>query len=73
LTVPIASAEAERFFSTLKRIKSFLRSAMGENRLNALAVLSIERQFILNIKNFNSKVISKFAMQKDRRAVYIYK
>jgi hypothetical protein len=74
LTVLIASAEAERCFSTLKRIKYFLRSTMGENRLNALAVSSIERQFNLNIKDFNSKVISKFAMQIDRRrTVYIFK
>ena len=29
LTTPVSSAEAERFFSTLKRIKTWLRNAMG--------------------------------------------
>ena len=35
ITTPMTSAESERCFSTLKRIKSFLRSTMGQDRLNA--------------------------------------
>ena len=62
-----ASAESERCFSTLKRIKSFLRSTMGEDRLNALAMLSIERDFIQKLPDFNDMVINLFASQKGRR------
>ena len=67
VTSPMSSAEAERCFSTLKRIKSFLRNTMTEKRLNALAMLSIEKEMIKNIENFNSKVIEKFVNMKDRR------
>jgi hAT family C-terminal dimerisation region len=73
LTAPIASAEAERCFSTLKRIKTFLRNTMGENRLNSLAVLSMEWDFINKIPNFNEKVMDLFAKIKNRRAEYIFK
>jgi hypothetical protein len=43
ITVPMTTAEAERFFSTQKRIKTFLRSMMSQERLAALAMLSIEK------------------------------
>ncbi|GBO00777.1 hypothetical protein AVEN_181669-1 [Araneus ventricosus] len=40
--IPMTTAEAERCFSTLKRVKTFLRSTMSEDRLSALPMLSIE-------------------------------
>ncbi|KAL4130623.1 hypothetical protein QTP88_008044 [Uroleucon formosanum] len=57
ITIPMTSAEAERSFSTLKRIKTFLRSTMSEDRLSALSMLSIEKLMIKNIPDFNEKVI----------------
>ncbi len=59
ITTPV-TAESERCFSTLKWIKSFLRSKMGQDRLNALAMLSIEREFI-RTPDFNDMVINMFA------------
>lgn len=44
-TIPITVASAERSFSSLKRIKTYLRNSTGENRLNGLAALSIHREF----------------------------
>jgi hypothetical protein len=41
LVVPASSAEAERSFSTLRRLKTWLRSTVGQRRLNHLAVLNI--------------------------------
>ncbi|KAL4153702.1 hypothetical protein QTP88_001535 [Uroleucon formosanum] len=41
ITLPITSCEAERSFSTLKRIKSYLRNSTSERRLNGLAALNI--------------------------------
>ena len=43
LTTPVSSAEPERCFSTLKRVKTSLRNTMGQSRLNALSVLTIHR------------------------------
>ena len=41
MTISVSSAQCERSFSTLKRIKTYLRSSMSEQRLTDLAVLSI--------------------------------
>ena len=72
-TIPMASAEAERCFSTLKRIKTFLRNTMGADRLNSLAMLSMEKKLVRESTNFNTLVIDRFANQKERRANFIYK
>ncbi|KAK4875694.1 hypothetical protein RN001_012116 [Aquatica leii] len=73
VTTPMTTTEAERSFSTLKRIKTFLRNSMCEDRLTALSMLSIEKKFIAEIPNFNEKVIDKFAAKKDRRIPLIIK
>ena len=43
MTFPVTSASAERSLSALKRIKTYLRSTMHQERLCHLAILSIER------------------------------
>lgn len=42
LTIPVTVASAEQRFSKLKLIKTYLRSTIAQERLNALAILSIE-------------------------------
>ena len=73
VTIPMTTAEAERCFSTLKRVKTFLRNTMSQDRLTALSMLSIEKKFVSQIKNFNDKVIDKFAAKKERRIDLVYK
>ena len=73
ITTPMISAEAERCFSTLKRIKSFLRATMLNERLSALAMIAIENKLISEMNNFNEKVIEYFAKSKDRHAEFIFK
>ena len=46
ITTPMTTAEAERGFSTLKRVKTFLRNTMTQERLNALAMLSMEKRLV---------------------------
>ena len=56
--------------STLKRIKMFSRDGMGQDRLNALAVLSIHKNEIQAIRSFNDLVIEHFAAKKlDARSI----
>ena len=43
LTLPVFSASAEHSFSTMKRVKTNIRSTMSDKRLNNLCLLSIER------------------------------
>ena len=54
-TTSMSSSEAERCFSALKGIKTFL---MGE-RLTALAILLIESKLVSEINDFTSKVIDR--------------
>ena len=42
-TLPVTSCSAERSFSGLKRIKTVLRSTMGNERLTSLALLHLHR------------------------------
>ncbi len=46
LTVPITSATSERAFSTLKRLLTYLRSSMTEQRLNNCALLHIHKEIL---------------------------
>jgi hypothetical protein len=65
----MTTAEPERRFSTMKRIKTYLRSTMCEERLSALAMLSVGKKS----SNFNEKVIEAFVLRKDRRMDFTYK
>ena len=56
LTIPVTVASAERSFSKLKLIKLYLRSTMSRERLNGLAILSIEKHMLEQI-DFNSLII----------------
>lgn len=73
ITMPVTTSESERTFSTLKRIKTVLRNSMAEDRLVALAMLSIEKDLVRSVQDFNEKVIDIFASKKERRADFIYK
>ncbi|KAL1426288.1 hypothetical protein MTO96_018341 [Rhipicephalus appendiculatus] len=42
-TLPFTAAAAERSFSTLKRLKTYLRNSSVEERLNGLALISLYR------------------------------
>jgi hypothetical protein len=65
LTIPVTVASAERSFSKLKLIKSYLRSTMSQQRLNGLALLAIEKEMLTEI-DYNS-LINDFASQKARK------
>ena len=44
LTIPVTSATAERAFSALRRLKTFLRSSMSQVRLNHVMLLHIYKE-----------------------------
>ena len=61
LTIPVTVASAERSFSKLKLLKSYLRSTMTQERLNDLAMIALESDmlkkidYVRIIKDFISK------------------
>jgi len=50
-TLPMSVATAERSFSTLRRVKTWLRSRMQEDHLTSLCLLSVHREVTINIDN----------------------
>ena len=61
-TLPVTTATGERSFSALKLIKTYLRTSMQENRLNALALLYVNN----DIKLDYSQVFDQFAKGNRR-------
>ena len=43
LVMPATNAVSERLFSTLKRVKTYLHSTMGDSRLNHLMMLDVHK------------------------------
>jgi len=68
LTIPVTVASGERSFSKLKLFKTFLRSSMKEDRMNNLALLSIEIELASELDY--SSHITKFAAMKARRVSF---
>ncbi|XP_044141441.1 52 kDa repressor of the inhibitor of the protein kinase-like [Bufo gargarizans] len=64
-TIPLSVPEGERAFSKLSLIKNYLRSTMSEQRLNSLALLSIEHELARKL-SFKD-LIEDFASLKLRR------
>ena len=48
--IPATSCSSERSFSSLRRLKTYLRNTMGQERLSNLAIMLIETVFVLSLK-----------------------
>ncbi|XP_039969118.1 uncharacterized protein LOC120780954 [Bactrocera tryoni] len=66
LALPYTTATIERSFSTLRRVKTWLRSTMAEKRLNGLCMLSIHRRAVNDDQEFIDKILTKFAEENRR-------
>ena len=66
VTLPATTCTAERSFSTLRRVKTWVRSTMGHERVSGLCMLSAHRDRIEeNKEQFMAKVMNEFG--RDRR------
>lgn len=63
--LPITTASNERFFSSLKNVKTFLRTTMGDNRLSDLMVLNVEKEEAKFVDLY--KAVDAFSNMKQRR------
>ena len=63
LTIPICSAEAERAFSVLKLLKTWLRTSMEDDRLSDLGIIKMASDVNIDYET----IIEDFVKMKDRR------
>ena len=66
-TVPVTTCECERSISVIRRLKTYLRSTMTQERFSSLALLHIRREFDHDL----DKIIDIFALKKHRRKKFI--
>lgn len=69
MTVPASSASAERSFSTLRRLKTYLRSTMTQRRLTHLTLLHIhnDRTASIDITSVMKEFVSR---NNERKRVF---
>ena len=53
LTIPASNAFGERSFSVLKRVKTYLRNSMSNDKLKNLSLLYIENDILNSINTKN--------------------
>ena len=60
-SLPVTTAECERSVSVLRRLKSYLRSSMGQERLSSLALLHVKHSMTIDL----DAVISSFVRTSE--------
>ena len=61
----ISNCSGERSFSALKRIKSNLKTTMGQARLNSLSIICIEKTLLRELDPCD--IIENFTTAKARK------
>ena len=68
LTIPVTTSTAERTFSSLRRLKNFLRSTMSQPRLNHIILLHIHKDKTDNLDMLH--IAKEFISVNDRRKLH---
>ena len=66
-TLPVSNATSERSFSTMRRLKTYLRSSIGNKRMTGLALLSIHKDRQID----KEKIMNDFAASSNRRSDFM--
>ena len=75
LTFPLTSVSTERSFSTLNRVRTFLRSTMSQSRLSSLAKISIEKIILKELEEkeeLYDLILQEF-LKKKRRLEFTFR
>lgn len=67
LLLPATNAASERMFSQLRRLKSYLRSTMGQARLNHLMMLTVHRDSELDYSSIVNDFIDNNSQYRSKR------
>jgi len=63
-TLPVSTVTSERSFSTMRRLKTYLRSPIGNERMTGLALLSIHKDHQIDREN----IMNHFVASSNRRS-----
>jgi len=67
MSLPCTTSTVERSFSTLRRVKTWTRATMVEERLSGLVMLSVHRRMIAkHIAAITKEVVDRFTVNKRR-------
>jgi hypothetical protein len=71
LTVPVTACTAERAFSGLRRLKTYLRNTMTQTRLNDTAILNCHRSYLesIDVEEIMNNFISNSTVRQNTFAV----
>ncbi|XP_040067807.1 zinc finger MYM-type protein 1-like [Ixodes scapularis] len=74
LALPVTTCTVERSFSTLRRVKTWLRSTKRNDRLDGLCMMSVHRERVMKHKDgFITRVITQFAQKSPRCLQLLFK
>ena len=68
IVLPSSACEANRSFSTLRRLKTYLRSTQTQQRLNNLAILNTHREHTkaLDLAEAVNKFVSRSQTRRNK-------
>ena len=66
-TFPVSNATGKRSFSTMRRLKTYLRSSFGNERMTGLALLSIHKDH----QNDREKIMNDFVASSIHRSDFV--
>ncbi|XP_025405922.1 uncharacterized protein LOC112680132 [Sipha flava] len=66
ITLPVSTATCERSFSTMRRIKTWLRTCMNQDRFSNLSIMNIEKDIPIN----NEDILTIF--EKTERRIQLH-
>ena len=68
LTTPVSSCTAERSFSGFRRLKTYLRSQMSQERLNSVALMNGLKDIVekIPVDELLDDFVSKLSVRKNR-------
>ena len=66
--IPATLCSSERSFSTLHRLKTYLRSTMGQQRVSDIALINTERASVVN--NNMDRIIDIFGRQNGKESYF---
>lgn len=70
VTIPVSSASCERSFSCLRRLKSYLRNTMANERISDLALLAVEKETVKQVDL--AAVVEAFDSEHQNRRIRLH-